>query len=750
MVIAIDPPSMSDLPLWVAFGLLVLETISLAYVLFRKQRNYEFREWSLIVLLTYLLCIAIGYRTSLYEWRQYLSLLLSGVLAFFIGWLVRYHPYLLRGRHSRPKLLINSVIHILVGDKPRVRHLSYLGAWIELIGVAAVLHSVCGFLASSVVFPLMAYVAAERHDQWRAKTKPDSGFDRWRKTRPAIWPGALKSVRIVFAPLIVALFTAVLAREGVLFWGLPSNVTSILIALAEMEATVGILVITLAFVLVEITATYSTRLVRILTQRRPFAYAVVAFAMAIVYNLGLAANSSRWLPTQQAPTDSLLVDIAFVLAGIAGFTLGLFVKDALVVMSPEAMVEEALKDFDSIWLSVVRKEWSGRFGPRSMHVSRDPMILVERLLNSALNRGDVNSFRTGLMILSECIQRIAQEDDLVILDKYLAHHLRNLIRIAARQASAEALFALCDFIQWIGTPSKDSILNTEAGIVGTPPGSALPRMIVDEAIEFELAEPAQQALYIIQELANHTLQTLPSLEEVWRHNPNRPDELAEEIRRELRENDQRIDNYKTGYLGYLAEKGQEAIAKGLRWVAWLASGSITVLIGAILRQVPDAPIQIALIRHAFWSQDRIVSHACMHKCPGAITLGFGFEFDELENEVVAESVAHYLTRFTISMARARILDWMTVSDVAFVAVTIAPRFPQAATMILKAFGEAAKDLRQEPDFAQQEELVSIHAELVSRIDQIEKAALGGGIDDEVRSTATQARAQAGEPLGRPL
>jgi len=153
VAIAIDPRSISDLPLWIVFGLLLLETISLVYVLFRKQRNHQFREWSLIVLLTYLLCIAIGYRTSWYEWRQYLSQLLGGSLAFFIGWLVRYDPYLLRGRRSRPKLLMNSVIRILVGDKLRVRHLGYLGAWIELVGLSVVLYSLCGLLASSVAFP---------------------------------------------------------------------------------------------------------------------------------------------------------------------------------------------------------------------------------------------------------------------------------------------------------------------------------------------------------------------------------------------------------------------------------------------------------------------------------------------------------------------------------------------------------------------------------------------------------------------
>lgn len=751
MVIAIDPPSISDLPLWVAFGLLVLEAISLAYVSFRKQRNYPFRDWSLIVLLAYLFCIAIGYRTSLYEWRQYLSLLLSGFLVFFIGWLVRYHPYLLRGRRSRPKLIINSAIHILVGDNPRVRHLSYLGAWIELIGVSIVLHSVCGLLASSVAFPLVAYLAAELHDRWLAKTKLGSDFNEWRKTRPAIWPGALESLRILFVPFIVAIFTAVPAREVILFWGTASDATSILLTLSEIEATIGILVITLAFVLVEITATYSTRLVTILTQRRPFTCAVVTFAMAVMYNLGLAANSSRWLPTQQAPTGSLRVDVAFILAGIASSTLVLFVKDALVVMSPEAMVQEALRDFDSNWLSVIRKEWSARFGPRSMHVSRDPMILVERLLNSALSRGDLNSFRTSLMILRECIQRIAQEDDLVVLDKYLAYHLRSLIKIAANQGSDEALLAVCDFIHWIGVPSEDSIKSTEVGGSDPSPGSVLPRVIVDEAIRSGLTEPAQRALRIIEMLAEHALKTLPSSEEVGLYNRDTSEELPEEIRHELWKNENRIQDYATGYFSYTAEKGQEAITKGLKEPALSASHCITHLIGEIIYQVPDDPIRMLLIRHALWSQNQIVSHACKHKCTGAISLGVDFRWlDRVTNEEIAESIMYYLAKFTMSMARANILNWMTVATAAVAATRIAPRFPQTVITVLKAFGEAAEELRQVSDFAQQEELAFIHAELVFRIDQIENAALGGDIDDEVRSAATQARAQAGEPLVRPL
>jgi len=618
--------------------------------------------------------------------------------------------------------------------------------------MATLWHSVAAF-AVAALFSVAARIAIELDERSIMRRKPDSGLDWVRKETPAMWPDFTGSLWLLVGPAALGLLAAILARERVIFTGTNQTATSLLTSLAEIEATVGVLAITVVFLLMEITiGAYSARLSFLLFRRHPFRFVSITFAGAIAYSLGIAANVDRWFPPQVI-YHHVLMDIALILAGSTAVALLVFFKDAVQIVRPEGMMTDILKTFDAHWMEIVRREWTDRFGPTRIYADRDPMILVSDILTAALNRGDINSLRSGVLLLRERIVHVIKPDDVAVLDSYLHYSLKHLIRAAARRQEATwLLLLLYHLVEDIGGPSEASLRTASLAPSDPPPGTTLIREVADASIQNLLVEPATRALHLIEQRGSAALKCLPSFEDTWLYNPERMrEDIPQEELRRLWDNDWRIDNLQSGYIGYLGDKGTEAIEAGLTEVAWSASSNVVGLLGSIHKEVPDLPIRKWLILHGLWTLDRICSTACRKRISGGLFFGtlhlLVREMDVQAEQVIAGHLSGYASRFLLRMARASILDMMTAQGLGLVAVVMAERFPETSISLIEAMGKAAHELTSQPDFEDNESLMYGHAELVGRLEQAAKR-VKEQKRDEIRAAVAEALKVAGKPLVR--
>lgn len=742
-------------PIIIGFALIALEVLARVYSILKLRQHTRFRvsRWGVGPFLVYVSSLIVGLRAYYPRDGYLICLLVAGSVLFCTGWFVRYGHHLHRWAWKRARSVhLRRVLRFWLRLDFRVRHPGSLGACVELIGMAILWHSVAAF-AVAALFSVAAWIAIELDERSIMRKKPDSGLDWVRKETPAMWPGFTESLWLLVGPTALGLLAAILARERVIFAGSNNGAISLLTTLTQVEATVGVLAITLVFVLVELTTgAYSPRLSLLLFKRRAFWFVSITFLLAIAYTLGIAAGAERWLPAEGIH-NNLLVDISFVLAAIAVMALAVFIRDAASIVSPEGIMSDALKAFDADWMGIIRREWSQRFGPQTIYTGRDPMILVSDILTAALNRGDINSLRSGVLLLREQIVHVIKPDDVVVLDSYLHYSLKHLIRAAARRHEATwLLLLLYHLVEDIGGPSEVSLRAASLAPSDLPPGTALIREVADASIQNLLVEPASRALHLIQERGSAVVKYLPRAEDTSLYNPKYvPGELPQEQLRRLWENNWRIDNFQSGYIRYLGDKGTEAIEAGLTEVAGSASSSIVGLLGPIHKEVPDFPIRNRMILSGFWALDSICSAACRKRIHGVLffaTLDFLVrEMDVQTDKVIAGHVSYYGSRFLLRMARAGILDMMTAEALGLAAVFMAERFPEPAISLIEAMGKAARELRSQPDFQDNENLMYAHAELVAKLEQTAERAHDEK-RDKIRATVDEASKAAGKPLVR--
>ena len=68
--------------------------------------------------------------------------------------------------------------------------------------------------------------------------------------------------------------------------------------------------------------------------------------------------------------------------------IGVLVWNAPGLMSPEAIVDAALRGFNAKWVAQVKSDWNDYRHPGAINVAADPMVVVERTLASTLERSD--------------------------------------------------------------------------------------------------------------------------------------------------------------------------------------------------------------------------------------------------------------------------------------------------------------------------------------------------------------------------
>lgn len=729
-------------PLTVTLIWVTVSILSLALgVRSRRSRPLIPRWGTILVLAVEVAAIGIALLTAGTLPTQYPVVLGSALLV--LGWLVSHERFLLRLSARAPQARRSvSYVYRFLGPRSTGIHPDLLGGWVQLVGFGLVWTSGYGLLIALTVIPIAVLLVTRRFVRTAGAERT---ADSWLRPLSAIWAGFRFLSRISFIAVLPVALVALLTRDVTIFWGTSQEASTLLATFAQVEATVGALVVTLLLVLVELTTSaYSPRLSRLLSTRPSFRAMITFAVLSLALKFIVLSNASHWMRLPDTGGESLLIDGVLLWSVLAGLGYVAFARDAFALMAPEAIVVEALKGFDSDWMQMVRHEWSSRLGPRSMHIARDPMVLIERMLVSALQRGDVNTFQASLILTRDRMQAVCGPHDGAVIDSYLSDRLASVVRVAAdRRADVELEF-LCNIAHEMTAPSPETLRSADVTSLDPPLGSNLLRLVVEHAIASHVPNSATRALYLIAGRATQAVMALPMLSDLWRMNREKKgEEISETERETLRKNDWRVDNYVHGYLYYLGKLGAKALEADMVAVSAAASTSLSMQVTTVLKHIQEEPYQRLLLFSALYNLGELVKGACTKRIVGAVDFWpMGLELKAVSHANIAMMISYHLSGFIIRMARAGTLDPMTVIDTALAALYMAENNPEVVLPILEAFGEAGESLHALDDFARREDLNYVIEEIHGRINQVEQAGLQPGIKTKVRRAASRARRRA--------
>lgn len=730
-------------------------TINLAGLLLSKRRKRSLPNLSLsnLVLLGIEIAVIVATLTTGRILSRKYSVLAGGFL-LLIGWLLANRRLVSRSWRSRGSknfvrrgiLQLAMLLVRLFPSPSRIRRTQLIGEGVQMVGLAILWWSPYALFAALSFLPVLLvtnYADARQREQppWsEVLTRPKSWFTN------SVWSVLGLLLRVGFVAALPPLFAAICARDILLFFGNVSEAVGLMETLVQVEVTIFVLGFSLLLVLVELTtATYSPRLVGLLFQRRSFTVMLAAAGASFALKLMVMSNASRWLVLPDAGGPSWVIDLALLLSGLALGTFVLLSRDMYWMMSPEAVVREALRDFDDSWMWTIRREWSSSRGPRSMYIARDPMVRVEAILASALHRRDLNTFRTSLILLHERMEAASGENDGAVNDAYLLYHLESVISAAAEMQLSSALTFLCDMLDEVTMPSDTWLAEADIVTLEPPPGSRLLRCVVDEAITHRLPDAAQRSLHYLNERATKTMMEMPDYSDLgFIFGEDRSDQPTEAEAETRRRNDEFVMSYHEGYLDYFGEVGTTAVEAGIAPISRSVTNNLCMQALRLAERFTAESFQKVLLQFLIFNLEDVVSAACRERLSDAVRLRMlRYAVRESESETAASLVTRFLADACVQMGNAGILNAISVINIAMTARDAAEKHdPRALSMVIDAFGEAGRGLREQPDFAQRDDLAFAHQEVLKRIDQLERYGRKSEIQSEVEGAAQEARERA--------
>lgn len=702
--------------------------------------------WDSIALLAWLL-LAIMALLYFNNFSPPSSVFLSaGITLFFLGWLIRYQYELQNkiAKHCRriiPFLTKYSNFWGKLGFYDV--HARLFGPWLEIVGISIVAKSFFYFPAY-FIFPVILGVAIIQRDKKLALTH----LHIIRTT----YKDLLLSLRYVllFAGITFAIagIVGIFTRELTIFYGDIETAKSILLTLSQIEGGVGVLAITIIFVLTQLTAAnYSVRISSILFRQSAFWIPLIILFGSITYNLLVASRSFIMLPSNTGYFHSLIVDLSLILGLATACGIAYFIFKAPRMVSPESIIANSLKSFNKEWLDTIKRDWCRPSFQLRLDVRYDPFIAIERILSKAVDSGDSLTFISGLKLVRDhlCNPNTVDPHELpnylIELDAYLRHHFRSIVRTAAKNSDAYTLLQIMYFIQSLGNPSPKAITtcDTFAFDFDEAPGELLLREIIEQSTTYRLTECVTHGIHIVESRGTKVIETLPKQIDTWLFNQMTTAKLSKEREKRLWANDHRVENFERQYFSYLGSLGVKAAdfksTEIVRSVVWSINGLISFLIQHINGHIMKA----MLVGRAAWRLDEIMKASCKNTLSGPLHLSMLHQaaehIDTNQDERVAWHLVQYVSEFLVSYAKLGLLDYMNVVDSAMLGLGIVKKYTKPAIHLLESFGETAKLVKQNKNYDEDKELQTVYNEIIQRIRQVGHAQ--SGKDPEQMSSTTK-------------
>jgi len=678
-------------------------------------------------ILLFILSLLYSHNTSPFSY----TLLSLGIALFFVGWLIRYPPYVLE-RTLRKRRTCRGFLqsYFVIWNRLRlyINNPDLYGPWLEIIALAIIAKSIIVFIPAFFIFPIISGSAAIYKYKKLAAINPHTTFPSVRDLIPKV--GNIFSIIIV--PLAVAVLVGIITREFAIFYANAETAKSILFTLSQIEGGIGILAITIIFVLTQLTASnYSIRISTILFRQSAFWLPLIILFASITYNLIIASRSPIFFPSTTESFDSLVIDLSFVLGFATASSIAYFIFKAPRMVSPEAIITDALKNFDKEWLDKIKRDWCKPAFQLKLNVRYDPFIAVERVLSRAVDSGDNLTFISGLILIRDHLHGIKAMDphklpDYIIeIDAYLRHHFRYIVRTAARNSDAYTLLQLINFIKEVGSPSSESIMkcDTFAFDFDEAPGELTIREIIGQSAAYQLSECVTRGIHIVESGAIEVIKTLPKQTDTWLFNQMKPSsDISDEEQKRLWANDHRVENFERQYFSYLGSLGVKAADSKSVEIVRNSTWSLNNIISSVIQHVDGYTMKAMIVRQAIWSLDEIMKASYKNNLSDAMSLSMlqyaAEHTDPNQDESVAWYLVHYVSDFLILHAKLGLLHYMNVVDSAMFGLRIVEKYTNPAIHLLKSMGDSAKLLKNSTNYSDNKDLQLVYEEIINRIRQV--------------------------------
>lgn len=664
-----------------------------------------------------------------------------GLGIMLVGWAYSYQRLIRPNRWAlenskrnplSPKWAVESFYRILGPSQPS-KETWLFGDWLQLLGFGILMNSLLSILSAICALALFEWVAPKIITRELLSAKTEIAFHN--RIRRFVWPGWNSLVRIIWIVGVPSLITAVALRDIVLFSEVNQAARSLLLTLLQTELTLGAILFALVVLIIEVTvSSYTPRLVNLLIERRSFKTMLVVVIFSVIFKVVLLANFTIIVQEIGTGDQSLILDSALLLTASTILSYIHFANDAFILFSPEVLANEILKGLDQKWLETVRDEWGTSLGPRTFWTHRDPLVKMERFLIALLNEEDVTSFYTGLYLLTERIQRLQKAGDGHVIDLYLNDRLDSVIKKAAQLNMDQQVKRINIFTEELSNPSAETLENMDLRAYDAPPGTNVCRKVLFYSIRFELPSAGHSALKTIQKRANVFFGLLPSPSKSYQFiSPEENDEIDEEEKELRKKNDGLIKTFEEGYIKYLGDSAEEAIKAGMPELSSHASRVHVGLLGELIGKLTEDNSFIYLIRWALFVQRSIVRTACVHALKSAVSIaGRDLRLRSLENEDMALEIGKHFSDLYVRMAKADILDFRTVVDIALAGSDLGWINPEASIEIIRCFGSAGDILHQRHKDQMDENVLFILKEMARRVDSIGDPVRTGQLKDEAQ------------------
>lgn len=664
---------------------------------------------------------------------------LTGITIYIISWLMRYQPHFLDLLGKRVKSLrpiFNRYYHFLNKKfKYHTFHSGFIGLWLTIIALSIISKSLSVFLLAFCLFPLLLGNSIIQSIRKDAANKNDI---RMPKFKDLFLESRYTLTIVLVISLSVAILTGILSRQFPIFLGDIETAKSLLLVIAQILGSIGILAITIIFVLTQLTASnYSIRIASLLFRQPVFLTTLLLLVSSIIYNLIVVSNAASLLPSDVTIFNSVIVDIGLLLALLTAASIAYFIFRSPRLLSPEAIIKDSLKTFNKDWLDIVKRDWQHPNRKITLNVINDPFIVIERVLHRAITSGDNLTFVSGLILIRDhlvnpnTIDPQKRPEYLIEVDAYFTHHLRSLIRTAAQNHDSHSLLLLLEFIKEIGQPSPDSIQGNVDYLMDSEnaAGELLIRDIIRQSLSNHLVDCVIKGIYIIANGAIAVIKTLPDQTSTWQYN-GMPDisNISKGGQDTLWANDRRIETFVYNYISYFAFLGENAANLRAAPIVSNVCLSINEIVVSIVNEIKGNLMKAMLLRRALSALHQINENALKNQLSSYSVLYYLQSATEKLNPGTDESSAWEMARWVSSIlkesAKFGLLDLSEIIDSTILTIHLSDKFLAQSELLIKSMGESAITLKKHSSFQQNNEIQFAFEELKSRIKQIGQSCKG--------------------------
>ena len=703
--------------LWAAVGLAVVLTTTEALLGLAASRFHlpsRLHETASL----FVLVIIVGFAELLLYQHVSAARIAAGTGTFILGLAIRYSfliPRLFRTSEARAlwgeqTLQLEAFLNVRRRPTP-------IGSLLQCIGLALILSSVAAGVVA-LVMPAVIVVAARRaEDDRRSRQGPDYFGDE----RPVL-PLRPAAIALLIGPsTALYLLVAFLSNEVGVFASDVETARTLVLALAGAQGTIGILTLTLMFVLVQVTAgSYAGSLGRLIWSDSRLWLAYGFLLGSIGLDVLLIARTGTWLTA-----DGMLVDLA-LLAAACSLSLVVYLSLSSVrILAPERLIRRALAGLDKEYLSETLENWASRFGPQHLE-SEDPMRAAESVLRGLIARQDIQSFILALIVVRDTLSTHSRGLPLVQLQSYCHHYLGPLLSSVERNLGSEGLQQFLDFVENVPAPSpQDWVDNKHLTSWESPPGEALLRRTISVAIGSNHETVILRGLFRVEERAKRFLAFLPAAEETAMYNPDydySKSHSAEDRQRRWGE-EAKVEVFERQYIGYFADICDQAIIQNHREVCRDATNGLATMINEACRNVSSQRIRETVVNHGLYRFNEVSKTAAEHSREAYIDMS-SLHLDlnvlgkDSENTLLLKHIAVFAAGVLTRIAAANVLDTGLVVDVAMIGLYGDNTKSGAGEIVTEAMCHILDALASAPNDPQQEKAESLMRVLRSRIEQV--------------------------------